>query len=306
MTRINNDKAIAPFVCILGPTASGKTRLGVSLAKHFDGEIISADSRQVYRGMDIGTGKDLNEYQNVPYHLIDICDPLEEYNLFNYILGFNQAMKAISGRGHQAFVVGGTGMYLDALLSRYQLTEAQQALSPELQAMDDEGLRVKLLTLNPTLHNTTDLTERKRTIRAIQIEEAKRQGHHIISPHYSEALTLGIRVSRDEAKQGITTRLKQRLNEGMIEEVEQLNAQGVSWDKLHFFGLEYRFIAQHLKGELSYNDMYQKLNSAIHHFAKQQEKWFRTIESKGCKIHWLSLNDDLEQRALEICESYLG
>lgn len=300
----------APLLCILGPTASGKTKLGVALAKAFEGEIISVDSRQVYRGMDIGTGKDLDEYQGTAYHLIDICEANEEYSVFNFIEDFNAAHARIAQAGKLSIAVGGTGMYLDALLNRYQLTRAELDLKDQLAHLSDAGLQAKLLALNPALHNSTDLTERRRTLRAIEIETAKQQGYAILQAHYGKSLVIGIASERELTRQRITLRLKQRLEQGMIEEVEQLRQQGVSWQQLHYFGLEYRYIALYLKGELSYNDMYQKLNSAIHQFAKQQDKWFRNIAKKGVDIHWLhreegQQGESMVENASQICQRFL-
>ncbi len=290
------------LITILGPTASGKTALAVELCKHFNGEIISADSRQVYRGMDIGTGKDLDEYQGTAHHLIDIADPTEEFNLFAYAERFSEAFTDIKQRGKLAFLVGGTGMYLDAILNRYQLTIAKsdEKARLELENKSERELIALLNSFDKNLHNTTDLNDRGRLIRAIEIAQATSQGEqHLKLPEF-EPLSIGIRVDRDEIKRRITSRLKTRFKQGMLEEVEHLHQQGVSWEKLHFFGLEYRFVAEYLQGKLSYNDMYQKLNSAIHKFAKQQSKWFRNIEKKGHTIHWLDQNETLCALASEI------
>jgi tRNA dimethylallyltransferase len=304
MTVLNKSNLIT----ILGPTASGKTALGVKLCNHFNGEIISADSRQVYRGMDIGTGKDLDEYQNTPYHLIDVVEPTDEFNVFTYSEHFVEAFCDINQRNKLAFLVGGTGMYLDAILNRYELTIAKidRKARQELENKSESELIELLSNFDKNLHNSTDLTERSRIIRAIEIAEAeKNKNDHLLIPEF-QALTIGIRISREEIKSRITTRLKARFDEGMIEEVESLYKNGVDWDKLHFFGLEYRYIAQYLKGEINYNDMFQKLNSAIHTFAKQQNKWFRNIEKKGHVIHWLDADDELEENARQLISSFLA
>ena len=298
----------SPLITLLGPTASGKTKLAVSLAKSLTGEIISADSRQVYQGMDIGTGKDLDEYQDIPYHLIDIIEPSQEYNLFEFAKAFCQSFSQISQRNALPFLVGGTGMYLDAVLNRYKLTIAEPDKKTRilLENKSDDELKALLLTLNPEQHNETDLKDRHRLIQAIHIAESTRNNApELVWPKFSSCI-IGIDVSREETRHRITTRLKQRLKEGMIEEVEQLHQNGISWEKLDFFGLEYRFIACYLKGELSYNDMYQKLNSAIHYFAKQQEKWFRKMEKRGLKIHWLPQDEHLFNQAKQLIDKFQG
>jgi len=298
----------SPLITVLGPTASGKTKLAVSLAKNLTGEVISADSRQVYRGMDIGTGKDLDEYQDIPYHLIDIVDPHQEYNLFEFSKGFCRCFQDISHRKALPFLVGGTGMYLDAILSRYKLTiaEPDQNTQTFLENKSDTELKAKLIALNPNQHNNTDLNDRKRLLQAIHIAESRhQQSPELVWPEFS-ALILGIKVPREETRRRITSRLQLRLKEGMIEEVNQLHKQGISWEKLDFFGLEYRFIAQHLKGELSYNDMFQKLNSAIHYFAKQQEKWFRRMERSGLQIHWLEQDERLFENAHQVIMNFIA
>jgi len=278
------------LVVVLGPTASGKTALGVRLARENNGEIISADSRQVYRGMDIGSGKDLDEYGDTPYHLIDIVDPGYEFNVFEFQQAFCAAFNAIHQNNRLPFLVGGTGLYLESIIEQYQFTHApiNEVLRKTLADKTHEQLVQCLIELNPTLHNTTDLIERARVVRAIEIADAERN-----APSPTKALPkinpiiFGIKWSREELMQRITLRLKQRLEQGLIEEVAQLHEQGVSWETLHFYGLEYRFVAAYLKGEINRNDMYQKLNSAIHTFCKQQEKWFRRMERKGTKIEWL-------------------
>jgi len=293
-----------PLIVILGPTASGKTRLGVELAQTLDGEIISADSRQVFRGMDIGTGKDLEEYGSTPYHLIDIAKPGEEYNLFRYANDFSAAFSDIKQRNKNALLVGGTGLYLDATLQRYTMTKApiDPALHAELDAQSHDALITHLQTLNPSLHNATDITDKARTIRAIEIALAEHSGEEVFRwPEYTP-IVFGLQFPREITRKRITQRLAQRLNHGMVEEVETLVANGVSHESLEHYGLEYRFISQHLRGALNYNDMQQKLCSAIHQFAKQQEKWFRNIEKKGCSIHWL----DTEAHLLSQCLAVLN
>jgi tRNA dimethylallyltransferase len=278
------------LITILGCTATGKTKLAVNLAKYFDGEIISADSRQVYCGMNIGTGKDLNEYTinstSIPYHLIDVIDPKEEFNLYKFQQLFYTSFNFIKEKNRMPFLVGGTGLYLSSVLQKYKLKQADfENESIKLASFSDDELKSILLNLNPELHNTTDLFERNRIINAIAVSNAEQinQDNPIIN-----SLTIGVNLSRDEIKKKITTRLKKRLfEEGMIEEVKALMDSGVSYEKMIFFGLEYKFIAQYLKGELNKNDMFQKLNSSIHAFAKRQATWFRKMEKEGVVINWI-------------------
>lgn len=278
------------LIVILGPTASGKTALGVQLAEQLQGEIISADSRQVYRGLDIGSGKDLEEYGEIPYHLIDIVDPGYEYNVFEFQRGFSESFRAIEQNNRFPLLVGGTGLYIESVVNRYQFTEVpvNDALRARWADASDAALVAHLKSIHPALHNTTDLLLRERIVRAIEIAEAERDAEKTVvdMPEVSP-LVLGIRWDRDVLKARITERLKRRLDAGLIEEVEGLQKGGVSWDTLHFYGLEYRFVGAYLQGELNKNDMVQKLNSAIHGFSKQQMKWFRRMERKGVTIHWL-------------------
>ncbi|MGD0624452.1 MAG: tRNA (adenosine(37)-N6)-dimethylallyltransferase MiaA [Thermodesulfobacteriota bacterium] len=283
------------LLVILGPTASGKTKVGVQIASALDGEIISADSRQVYRGMDIGTGKDLEEYGSVPYHLIDIVNPGYEFNVFEFQRRFLEAFTGIQSRGRIPLLVGGTGMYLDAVLRGYRLLEVPEnpKLRKELAALSLENLAARLQGANPKLHNTTDLHDRERLTRAIEIAEfsGERDQDLPLLPEL-EPIVFGLRFDRRTLRQRITQRLRERLNRGMIEEVQGLLKKGVSFETLEFYGLEYRFVAQYLKGELSRNDMFQKLNSAIHQFAKRQETWFRRLERQGILIHWVDGSAD--------------
>ena len=281
------------LITILGCTATGKTKLAVQLADFFNGEIISADSRQVYRGMNIGTGKDLSEYivngKSIPYHLIDVLDPEEEFNLFLFKEHFQKAFHKIVGSDNKPFLVGGTGLYLSSVLQDYNLSKADfESEVKNLSSLSDEELKKILINSNTRLHNTTDLNDRERIIKAIVVSKskaAKNEGYKINS------LNIGVNLSRDEIKKRITVRLKKRLDEGMIEEVKSLIDSGVSYDKMIFFGLEYKFISQYLKGELNRNDMFQKLNSAIHVFAKRQMTWFRKMEKEGIIINWIERPD---------------
>jgi len=289
------------LLAILGPTASGKTRLGVELSRALCGEIISADSRQVYRGMDLGTGKDLHEYGCVPYHLIDVAPPGSEFNLFRFQRLFLAAFSEISGRGRLPVLVGGSGMYLDCALRGYRLAEVPEnpELRRELDSLPLEELAGRLVRANPRLHNSTDLTERARLTRAIEIAEGSTAGGSGGPAPELFPVTLGIRWERAALRERITQRLRERLESGMIQEVQLLHASGIPYEQLEFYGLEYRFLARHLKGELTRNDMFQKLNSAIHDFAKKQENWFRRMQSHGTPIHWLEGAGDPLREALD-------
>jgi tRNA dimethylallyltransferase len=289
------------LLVVLGPTASGKTGLAVQLATRLEGEIISADSRQVYRGMDLGTGKDLAEYGAIPYHLIDIVDPGYEFNVFEFQRRFGQAFQDITRRGRLALLVGGTGLYLEAALRGYYLPEVpvNQALRSELTNASPAELAERLRRCSTRLHNTTDLLDRQRLIRAIEIAEF--QADHPPEPLPTiTPIICGIRWDRQLLRQRITDRLRARLEQGLVAEVEELVNAGTSWETLEFYGLEYRFVARHLKGELTRNDMFQKLNSAIHDFAKRQETWFRRMERNGTLIHWLNGAESPLAEALDL------
>ncbi len=277
------------LITILGPTATGKTKLAAKLAHHFNGEIISADSRQVYKRMDIGTGKDLNDYvvdgNSIPYHLIEIIEPQDEFNLYSFIENFNIAFNDIVKRKKFPFLVGGTGLYLSSILQKYELKKADFVVVKKFETYSLDELKKLLVNLNPKLHNTTDLINRERIIKAIIIEQSYIKDK--LKVEQIKSFNIGIKLEREEIKKRITARLKKRLSERMVEEVETLLKDGISYDRLKLFGLEYKFIAMHLKNELSYNDMFQKLNSAIHNFAKRQMTWFRKMEKEGIKINWI-------------------
>ena len=280
------------LITILGPTAVGKTRLAARLAHKFNGEIISADSRQVYKGMDIGTGKDLSDYtvegKTVSYHLIDVVNPSEEYNLFLFKQNFQKIFNEIISRRNIPFLVGGTGLYLRSILKDYKLSEADFNSSrfQELNGLDENELSKMLKEINPNLHNTTDLLVKERIIKAIIISE-NNSVDSVPEKNKISSLVIGVNLDRDKVKKRITDRLKHRLQDGMIDEVKNLLREGITYERLELFGLEYKFIAKHLKGELNYNDMYQKLNSAIHSFAKRQMTWFRKMEKEGIVINWI-------------------
>ncbi len=285
-------------VIILGPTASGKTALGVEIAHIFNGEILSADSRQVYIGLDIGTGKDLDEYSRVsppiPYHLIDIVPVTYEFSLFDYLKYFCTAYTNVLSQNKLPIIVGGTGLYLSALLEGHSLTNApmNETLREELTQLSIEELQKRLLGLKPKLHNTTDLLEKERLIRAIEIALAEKEGHETISPPPLNAIILGIHYEREQLKKRIGQRLQQRIQQGLIEEVEQLRKKGVIDERLFQLGLEYRYVLLYLQGEIkNKNDLFQKLRSAIWEFARKQEIWFRRFERNRHKIYWLQGGD---------------
>jgi tRNA dimethylallyltransferase len=292
----NTTSRTAPYnlLVILGPTASGKTRLAVEAASQLDGEIISADSRQVYRGMDIGTGKDLEEYATIPYHLIDIVEPGYEFNVYEFQQRFYPAFEDILSRGKLPVLCGGTGLYLEAVLNGYTMVEAPH--DPELRArlepLSHAELEQELKRLKPEQHNTTDLEERERLIRAIEVATAQHNAPPPPQRPELHPLIFGLQWPRPLLRTRIRARLQQRLEQGMVEEVERLHQQGTSWETLDFYGLEYRFIARYLQGELSYDNMVEQLGTAICKFAKRQETWFRRMGKRGTSIYWLAPEAD--------------
>ncbi len=284
-------------IVIFGPTAVGKTKLAARLAYRFNGEIISADSRQVYIGMNIGTGKDYADYvvegEKISYHLIDVFEPTEEYNLVRFIEDYNTAFTKIISSNKIPFLTGGTMLFIDAILSGYELKKVNfENAKKKYEKFTDEQLREKLLKVSSRLHNTTDLTDRERMIKALVI--AEENDERIISPIKSNSLNICILPKRKIIYRRIDERLSKRLKNGMIEEVENLVKSGISFSKLEFFGLEYRYISKYLKGELNYNDMKQKLASAIKNFAKRQITWIRKIEKKGTPILFFYSPDEKE------------
>ncbi|NQU67902.1 MAG: tRNA (adenosine(37)-N6)-dimethylallyltransferase MiaA [Candidatus Marinimicrobia bacterium] len=290
MTPIQNSSI--DLVVVLGPTATGKTQLAVQIADAIDSEIISADSRQVYRKMDIGTGKDLSEYKLphrfIPFHLIDILDPQQDHSVFDFQRNFYPKYQSMLNEGKCPVLCGGTGLYIESVLLGFKLCPVppDESLRAELSTCTIEDLREKLLTLKPEHHNTSDLIHRKRLIRAIEI--AVHSGVELEPPvTIQNPVVLGVTYPRDEVKKRITSRLKHRLELGMIEEVRSLLDSGITFERLNYFGLEYRFIGQHLAGKLSWNDMFQKLNTAIHQFSKRQMTFFRHMEKRGIVIHWI-------------------
>jgi tRNA dimethylallyltransferase len=286
------------LIVILGPTASGKTRMAAQLAHDLNSETISADSRQVYRGMNIGTGKDLSEYnvegKCIPYHLIDIINPDEEFNLFEYQKKFYEVYIKIIRKNKIPVLVGGTGLYLESILLGYQLSPAfpDTEFRGMLKTKSIDELRETLLELKPQLHNKTDCEDKNRLIRAIEIERARKAGSAAdIAKPLIDAAVFGIHWERSILRKRITARLKERLENGMIAEVKSLQLSGLKWERLDSFGLEYRYIAQYLQGKIDYSEMFLKLNTSIHQFAKRQETWFRRMERKGIRINWIGGDD---------------
>lgn len=283
------------LITILGPTASGKTKYAVRAAKSLDAEILSADSRQVYRGMDIGTGKDLCEYDGVPYHLIDIVDAGTKYNIFEYQRDFEKAYQDIVSRGKKAILCGGSGLYIESVTQGYKLQEVapNPELRAELERYSDQELIAKLEALKP-LHNNTDYDTRKRLIRALEIAIYQNE-HPAVESNFLPKKTkyIGINVDRDTRNFKIDKRLDQRLDEGMLAEVQTLLDSGISPEDLIYYGLEYKFITLHLIGELSFKEMRDKLAIAIHQFAKRQMTWFRGMERRGIKIEWVEPDSDI-------------
>ena len=297
-----------PLITILGPTATGKTSLAVSLANILDAEIISADSRQVYRRMDIGTGKDLSDYQingkQIPYHLIDIVEPGTKYNLFEYQQDFLKVYTDLCSRSKQAILCGGSGLYIESVLDGYKMTSVpvNEALRAELEGYTDAQLEQRLKSVKK-LHNNADFDTRKRTIRAIEIAEyQKTNAAHIPDFPKIDNIIIGVRMEREAVCQSIYNRLKQRLRDGMIDEIQALLDSGISPDDLMYYGLEYKFVTQFLMKEFSYNYMVEHLNIAIHQFAKRQMTWFRRMERNGFKINWIDGLLPLEEKVAKAME----
>ncbi len=290
------------LISILGTTATGKTKLAVSLAAMIGGEILSADSRQVYRGMNIGSGKDLSEYtlngMEIPYHLIDIVDAGYEYNVYEYQKDFFKAYKTIQERKAIPILSGGTGMYIESVLKGYQLAKVprDESLRFKLNKKSDEELR-NMLYETRIPHNTSDLDDRERSIRALEIDIYYQEHPKLLTniPKL-QSINFGIRYNRQEIRNRITERLDQRLQEGMVKEVEELLNQGIDSEKLKFYGLEYKYLTQYILGEIDYNEMFSSLNTAIHQFAKRQDTWWRRMEKNGIRILWINGEITLEEK----------
>ena len=302
-------KILPNLIIVTGPTAVGKTAFAAHLASKLNGEIISADSRQVYRGMDLATGKDIKDYivskQSIPYHLVDIVDPGYEYNVFEFQRDFLRIYDDIISRGKLPVLCGGTGMYIESILRGYRLVEVPEntVLRNQIENKDQSDL-VVVLESYKVPHNVTDIEDRKRLIRAIEIQEFyKNNPKQSISFPDFKSVIFGISFDRKIIREKITERLTDRLEVGMMDEVKVLLQQGLKPEQLKFYGLEYKYLTQYVIGELSYDEMFRLLNTAIHQFAKRQMTWFRKMERAGQKINWIDGNlsmDEKVDRAMEI------
>ena len=294
------------LITILGPTASGKTPLAAALADRLGTEVISGDSRQVYRRMDLGTGKDLADYavegRKVPYHLIDIVEPGTKYNVFEYQRDFLKAYEDMTARGKLPILCGGTGMYIESVLKGYRLLPVPE--NPELrQKLEGKSLEelTHILEGYKKLHNSTDVDTAKRAIRAIEIEEYYKQQPAEYREFPSlKSVIVGVDIDRELRREKITSRLKQRLDEGMVDEVRGLLAEGIPAENLIYYGLEYKFLTQYAIGELTFDEMFHQLETAIHQFAKRQMTWFRGMERRGFTIHWLDATLPMEEKVERI------
>lgn len=299
------------MITILGPTASGKTSVAVALARSIDAEIISADSRQVYRRMDIGTGKDLDDYtiegKHIAYHLIDIAEPGTKYNLFQYQHDFMTAYEDIRSRGKEVILCGGTGLYIESILKNYKLAEVPE--NPELR-LRLEGKSLAELTdmlrhlkerNGSTMHNTTDVDTAKRAIRAIEIETFNGDNPTevaLIPP--IDNIIIGIEIERESRREKISKRLRQRLDNGMVDEIRHLIDEGINPNDLIYYGLEYKYVTEYVIGRMSYDEMFRKLEIAIHQFAKRQMTWFRGMERRGFTIHWIPAEMPMKDKVARI------
>ena len=300
-----------PMITILGPTASGKTDIATHLAAELSAEIISADSRQVYRRMDIGTGKDLADYvvdgKRVPYHLIDIVEPGTKYNLFEYQRDFLEAYNDIRSRGKNVILCGGTGLYMESVLKGYRLIPVPE--NKELRHKLEGKSLLELTSIlerlkaenNSNMHNSTDLDTSKRAIRAIEIEMAYKEAHieERTFPKIDNVI-IGVGIDRDLRRMKITRRLDQRLQDGMVDEVKSLLNSGIPADDLIYYGLEYKFVTEYILGKSTFEEMHRSLEIAIHQFAKRQMTWFRGMERRGFTIHWIDAADSMEEKINEI------
>ena len=299
------------LIAILGPTASGKTTLAAHLAAKLDTEIISADSRQVYRRMDLGTGKDLADYlvegKQIPYHLIDIAEPGTKYNVYQFQQDFMQAYKDICQRGKLPVMCGGSGLYVESVLRGYQMADVPENKELRLQ-LEGKSLEelTEMLKVYKTLHNTTDTDTTKRAIRAIEIEEY--YAKHGIRPTAESnqplfhPLVIGVSIDRELRREKISKRLLQRLDEGMVDEVRNLLAEGIAPEDLIYYGLEYKYLTLYATGQLNYDQMVNQLEIAIHQFAKRQMTWFRGMERRGVQIHWIEATLPMEEKVNHIIE----
>ena len=294
------------LITIIGPTAAGKTSVAAHLAADLNTEIISGDSRQVYRTMDLGTGKDIADYtvdgRQIPYHLIDIVDPGYKYNVFEFQRDFYKAFSDIAGRGMTPILCGGSGLYVESVIREYEMSEAplNQPLRDRLEQLPLDEL-VDILKSYKQLHNTTDTNNKRRTIRAIEIAEYEKD-NSVCKTERPEirSLVVGIDIDRDLRREKITRRLKQRLDEGMIDEIRSILSSGVTPDDLMYYGLEYKYVTMHVIGQLTYDGMFSQLEIAIHQFAKRQMTWFRGMERRGVKINWIDATLPMDEKVKRI------
>lgn len=305
-----------PIITIVGPTACGKTRLAVDVALSYDSEVISADSRQFYRGMTLGTGKDLEDYivrdetgnivKEVPYHLIDIREPGYKYSIYEYQSDFHRVLEDMRSRGKLPILCGGSGLYVESVLKGYEMHEVPE--NPELRkSLEGKSLAEleEILKTYKTLHNTTDTDTTKRAIREIEIRDYyKNHAQQLTGYPAVPSLVVGINIDRDLRRERITKRLKERLEAGMLDEIRNLLAAGISPDDLIYYGLEYKFLTLHVIGELSYKDMFNQLEIAIHQFAKRQMTWFRGMERRGTKINWIDSSLSREDKVSIVHQLY--
>ncbi len=306
---LNSEQQSTPIIAVIGPTASGKTRAAVGIARHFDAEIISCDSRQVYRGMDIGTGKDMEEYGEIKAHLINVCEAGFKYNLHMFLTDARMAMADIRARSKNIVLCGGTGMYAENLLAGVKLPDVpkNESLRTELESKSLEELTAILQTYK-TLHNTTDVDNPRRAIRAIEIEEwfknhpLEANDSKRCKDHYLRAIIIGLDIDREKRRERISSRLHARLNEGMVDEIKSLLDSGVPADDLIYYGLEYKFVTNYVLGRCTYEAMVRDLEIAIHQFAKRQMTWFRGMERRGFTINWMPYDLPIEEMTSRIEE----
>ena len=305
---------MSKLITITGPTASGKTPFAVEIASKIEGEIISGDSRQVYRLMDIGTGKDLDEYtidgKSIKHHLIDIKEAGEKYTLYDFQKDFHGAYDDILSRSKTPILCGGTGLYIESVLKGYELKEVpkDKQLRSSLENKSLEEL-TSILSKYKNLHNTTDTDSKKRAIRAIEIAKFQEEEKATVQSYPPiDSLIIGVSIDRDNRRNKISSRLKNRIDEGMIDEVEKILSLGVSPEDLIYYGLEYKFVTLHVTGQISYQEMYNKLEIAIHQFAKRQMTWFRGMERRGLKINWIDALLPMEEKvdkAMQLISKYI-
>ena len=310
---MKNESSEYNLITVLGPTATGKTAVAAHLAAKINGEIISGDSRQVYRGMDIGTGKDYGDYFvdgiEIPSHLLDIENPGKHYNVYRFQNDFAEVFHDIHHRGKFPVLCGGSGLYLESVLKDYKLIHVppNPQLRKELEGKSLDELVEILKSLKPRLHNKTDIETERRAIRAIEIEMfARKNAEKETALPEVISLNIGIAVDRETRRERISRRLKQRLEEGMLDEVQNLLKSGLTPKQLIYYGLEYKYLTLHLTGELSRQEMFEKLEIAIHQFAKRQMTWFRGMEKRGTKIYWIDANLPMEEKVGKVLELFIG